>query len=234
MCVSAAGTRHPEGTWGVALQERQCPRVGQYSQCEIKLHRFKDPQTKRFAHIARFLEGVARIFHMTGVCDFDFVSEGVNVRRVNFGRLTGGILHSKFWIVDRKHVFIGSANMDWRALTQVCMCKFACKNPGSPIYAHLSFGLPPPPPLSGEGARSGDLQLLQPGKGPTQDLPVLLGDGTSQPLPATALARNVWRCLQPAPPPAGQTEQCLQQALPRSELLFCFIEQKFSGGDLGL
>lgn len=28
-------------------------------------------------------------------------------------------MHSKFWIVDRKHVFIGSANMDWRALTQV-------------------------------------------------------------------------------------------------------------------
>lgn len=49
------------------------------------------------------------------------LSEGVDVRRVNFGRLTGGILHSKFWIVDKKHVFIGSANMDWRALTQVCV-----------------------------------------------------------------------------------------------------------------
>lgn len=47
------------------------------------------------------------------------LSEGVHVRKVNFGRLTGGILHSKFWIVDRKHIFIGSANMDWRALTQV-------------------------------------------------------------------------------------------------------------------
>lgn len=45
--------------------------------------------------------------------------EGVHVRKVNFGRLTRGVLHSKFWIVDRKHVFIGSANMDWRALTQV-------------------------------------------------------------------------------------------------------------------
>lgn len=55
------------------------------------------------------------------------LSEGVHVRRVNFGRLTGGILHSKFWIVDRKHVFIGSPNMDWRALTQVYfnMCKYA-------------------------------------------------------------------------------------------------------------
>lgn len=41
------------------------------------------------------------------------------MRNVNFGLLTGGVLHSKFWIVDRKHVFIGSANMDWRAITQV-------------------------------------------------------------------------------------------------------------------
>lgn len=47
------------------------------------------------------------------------LSEGVQVRKVNFGRLTRGVLHSKFWIVDRKHLFIGSANMDWRALTQV-------------------------------------------------------------------------------------------------------------------
>lgn len=45
--------------------------------------------------------------------------KGVQVRRVNFGRLTSGVLHTKFWIIDRRHVFIGSANMDWRALTQV-------------------------------------------------------------------------------------------------------------------
>lgn len=44
---------------------------------------------------------------------------GIQVRRVNLGRLTRGILHTKFWIVDRRHVYIGSANMDWRALTQV-------------------------------------------------------------------------------------------------------------------
>ncbi|XP_077587953.1 5'-3' exonuclease PLD4 [Stigmatopora nigra] len=45
--------------------------------------------------------------------------KGVAVREVNFGRLTNGVLHAKFWIVDGRHVFIGSANMDWRALTQV-------------------------------------------------------------------------------------------------------------------
>ncbi|XP_061700723.1 5'-3' exonuclease PLD4 [Syngnathoides biaculeatus] len=56
----------------------------------------------------------------TNSTDLDVLEEkGVQVRKVNFGRLTNGVLHSKFWIVDRQHVFVGSANMDWRALTQV-------------------------------------------------------------------------------------------------------------------
>ncbi|XP_030622660.1 phospholipase D4 [Chanos chanos] len=61
---------------------------------------------------------------------------GVQVRRVNFGHLTGGILHTKFWIVDRKHLYIGSANMDWRSLTQV-------KEVGAVIYncSHLASDL---------------------------------------------------------------------------------------------
>ncbi|KAM9341336.1 5'-3' exonuclease PLD4 [Symphorus nematophorus] len=56
----------------------------------------------------------------TNSTDLKILKEkGLEVRKVDFGRLTRGVLHSKFWIVDRKHVFIGSANMDWRALTQV-------------------------------------------------------------------------------------------------------------------
>ncbi|KAE8742198.1 hypothetical protein FOCC_FOCC012284 [Frankliniella occidentalis] len=44
------------------------------------------------------------------------------VRSVNFAKLLGsGVLHTKFWIVDRKHVYLGSANMDWRSLTQACL-----------------------------------------------------------------------------------------------------------------
>uniref|UniRef100_A0AC11CVP9 Uncharacterized protein n=1 Tax=Ovis aries TaxID=9940 RepID=A0AC11CVP9_SHEEP len=46
-------------------------------------------------------------------------SRGAQVRRVPMGRLTGGVLHSKFWVVDGQHVYVGSANMDWRSLTQV-------------------------------------------------------------------------------------------------------------------
>lgn len=42
------------------------------------------------------------------------------VRSVNFPRLFGGgVLHTKLWIVDGKHMYVGSANMDWRSLTQV-------------------------------------------------------------------------------------------------------------------
>ncbi|XP_030565550.1 phospholipase D3 [Drosophila novamexicana] len=31
----------------------------------------------------------------------------------------GGALHTKLWIVDGQHFYLGSANMDWRSLTQV-------------------------------------------------------------------------------------------------------------------
>uniref|UniRef100_A0A3Q4AQ08 5'-3' exonuclease PLD3 n=1 Tax=Mola mola TaxID=94237 RepID=A0A3Q4AQ08_MOLML len=44
---------------------------------------------------------------------------GADIRAVNMRELTSGILHTKFWVVDKKHIYIGSANMDWRSLTQV-------------------------------------------------------------------------------------------------------------------
>lgn len=44
---------------------------------------------------------------------------GANIRTVNMKELTTGVLHTKFWVVDKKHIYIGSANMDWRSLTQV-------------------------------------------------------------------------------------------------------------------
>lgn len=47
------------------------------------------------------------------------LSSGAHVKKIDFGHLAGGVLHSKFWIVDMKHIYIGSANMDWRSLSQV-------------------------------------------------------------------------------------------------------------------
>ncbi|XP_075043156.1 5'-3' exonuclease PLD3 [Mixophyes fleayi] len=52
---------------------------------------------------------------------------GAEIRFVDMLHLTDGVLHTKFWVVDGKHLYIGSANMDWRSLTQV-------KELGSTVY----------------------------------------------------------------------------------------------------
>ncbi|KAK7068336.1 catalytic activity protein [Halocaridina rubra] len=47
-------------------------------------------------------------------------SGAAKVRNLDFDSLVGGgVLHTKMWVVDGKHIYIGSANMDWRSLTQV-------------------------------------------------------------------------------------------------------------------
>lgn len=43
----------------------------------------------------------------------------VEVKVINFTKLTGGIQHAKYFIIDQKESFIGSHNYDWRALTQI-------------------------------------------------------------------------------------------------------------------
>ncbi|XP_071535538.1 5'-3' exonuclease PLD3-like [Panulirus ornatus] len=49
-----------------------------------------------------------------------YFSTTVKVRSLNFSHLMGGgVLHTKMWIVDSQHIYLGSANMDWRSLTQV-------------------------------------------------------------------------------------------------------------------
>ncbi|XP_034544160.1 inactive phospholipase D5 isoform X2 [Notolabrus celidotus] len=40
------------------------------------------------------------------------------IRFLNMTALTRGELRSSFWIVDRKHIYIGSADMDWRSLSK--------------------------------------------------------------------------------------------------------------------
>lgn len=46
-------------------------------------------------------------------------AHGAQIRQVPMKQLTRGVLHSKFWVVDGRHVYLGSANMDWRSLAQV-------------------------------------------------------------------------------------------------------------------
>ncbi|XP_063427107.1 5'-3' exonuclease PLD3-like isoform X1 [Mytilus trossulus] len=45
---------------------------------------------------------------------------GAEVRTLDFDKLLGnGIIHTKMWLIDRKHFYVGSANLDWRSYTQV-------------------------------------------------------------------------------------------------------------------
>ncbi|KAM9850095.1 5'-3' exonuclease PLD3 isoform 2-T2 [Aulostomus maculatus] len=49
----------------------------------------------------------------------ELAASGADVREVHLKAVTGGIVHTKLWVVDQKHLYLGSANMDWRSLTQV-------------------------------------------------------------------------------------------------------------------
>jgi len=47
-------------------------------------------------------------------------TRAAEVRSLDFPRFLGaGILHTKMWLVDDEHFYLGSGNMDWRSLTQV-------------------------------------------------------------------------------------------------------------------
>ncbi|XP_052827411.1 5'-3' exonuclease PLD3 [Octopus bimaculoides] len=42
------------------------------------------------------------------------------VRNLNVQKLMhAGILHTKMWLIDRKHFYVGSNNLDWRSFTQI-------------------------------------------------------------------------------------------------------------------
>lgn len=44
---------------------------------------------------------------------------GIEVRRCDIGKRTGGVLHAKYFVVDGSDAFIGSQNFDWRSLTHI-------------------------------------------------------------------------------------------------------------------
>lgn len=44
---------------------------------------------------------------------------GIAVRLVDYRRLTGGVQHAKYMVVDGRDAWIGSQNLDWRALSHI-------------------------------------------------------------------------------------------------------------------
>jgi phosphatidylserine/phosphatidylglycerophosphate/cardiolipin synthase-like enzyme len=43
----------------------------------------------------------------------------VTVRTIDFHRVAGGVQHAKYFLVDGEQTFLGSQNLDWRALTHI-------------------------------------------------------------------------------------------------------------------
>lgn len=74
---------------------------------------------------------------------------GANVKHLDVVRLLGqGVQHAKLWTVDSQHAYLGSANMDWRSLTQVLSLLVPhcpTKSPFNATLVHLK-------PFLGEGA----------------------------------------------------------------------------------
>eukprot|EP00794_Sanderia_malayensis_P008275 gene8275-9159_t len=70
---------------------------------------------------------VHQVFCKKGKCmfptnDTDTLSKikNVRIRTLDLDHLQGsGIIHTKMWIVDGQHMYLGSANMDWRSYTEV-------------------------------------------------------------------------------------------------------------------
>ena len=43
----------------------------------------------------------------------------ISMRLFDWKKLTGGVLHAKYFIVDQREAFVGSQNFDWRALAHI-------------------------------------------------------------------------------------------------------------------
>ncbi len=45
--------------------------------------------------------------------------DNIEVRIIDFTEIAGGVMHAKYFIVDRRHLFVGSQNWDWRSLEHI-------------------------------------------------------------------------------------------------------------------
>ena len=43
----------------------------------------------------------------------------IEIKKIPFSNLAGGVMHAKYFIVDNENLFLGSQNMDWRALIHI-------------------------------------------------------------------------------------------------------------------
>jgi len=60
----------------------------------------------------------------------------LSLRIIPFGKMAGGIVHAKYWLVDGKRGFLGSQNFDWRALEHIHETGLFIDNP--PVVAQMA------------------------------------------------------------------------------------------------
>lgn len=113
------------------LAQPQNPKSGDYGYSAADMERFGAPVGEA---VFKSLENAAdrnvsiRIVQHSGVSpDYDQESAQLAAGRPNVKNVTlllsdwwgSGIVHAKVWISDKKDIYIGSANNDWKSLTQV-------------------------------------------------------------------------------------------------------------------
>lgn len=59
-----------------------------------------------------YLENEQGVDYLIGV-------KNIEIRKIDFVQLAGGVMHAKYFVIDSSDVFLGSQNMDWRALSHI-------------------------------------------------------------------------------------------------------------------
>ena len=86
--------------------------------------------------------------------------KGIVVRRFDVGKVMGGVLHAKYFVVDGRETYLGSQNFDWRSLTHIQEMGVRLRDPAATaVFARvfamdwaLAGGEAPPPVAPGEAA----------------------------------------------------------------------------------
>jgi phosphatidylserine/phosphatidylglycerophosphate/cardiolipin synthase-like enzyme len=87
--------------------------------------------------------------------------KGIVVRRFDVGKVMGGVLHAKYFVVDGREAYVGSQNFDWRSLTHIQEMGVRVRDPGAATtYARVfamdwALAAGETPPLSGTEALAG-------------------------------------------------------------------------------
>jgi len=108
---------HPESADEVGFSQAEIEALG--ATTGRQLYEELLVAAARGVHI-RILQSPGFLPEAESVALVDAHPEHIQVRQVEMDAwYGGGVLHQKLWLFDRRHLYLGSANMDWRSLSQV-------------------------------------------------------------------------------------------------------------------